>query len=147
MKYIKRLIETALEEALARGKSILLLGALQTGKTTLIDQLPADFSISFAHPKIRQRYEQNPSIIRAEALVRNIGIFGRFLSLAAAESGDIVNFHKLSQEIGVAHTTIVKPGELEYLKMFRQDLEDTCNTTRCLGDIPCGLSSAPSPIF
>ena len=44
--------------------------------------------------------------IRAEALVRNVGSFARFLELAAAESGQIVNFRKLSQEIGVAHTTI-----------------------------------------
>lgn len=233
MEYIKRLIEKPLQDALSRGKSVLLLGARQTGKTTLIDRLATDFSISFAHPRIRQRYEQNPSIligeiealtetlsraplmiidevqkapevldavqylidkniaqfiltgssarklrlntkvnllpgrvvvlhldpltlneimplnslykitlenllvygalpgilnvpepknknidlesyssiyleeeVRAEALVRNLGVFGRFLSLAASESGDIVNFRKLSQEIGIAHTTI-----------------------------------------
>src|SRR5260363_362919 len=44
--------------------------------------------------------------IRSEALVRNVGQFARFLSLAASESGQIVNLRKLSQEIGVAHTTI-----------------------------------------
>lgn len=44
--------------------------------------------------------------IRAEAIVRNLGAFARFLELAAAESGQIVNARKLSQEIGVAHTTI-----------------------------------------
>lgn len=44
--------------------------------------------------------------VRAEALVRNLGSFGRFLELAAAESGLAVNFLKLSQEIGVAHTTV-----------------------------------------
>jgi predicted AAA+ superfamily ATPase len=44
--------------------------------------------------------------VRMEALVRNMGTFGRFLELAAAESGQIVNLRKLSQEIGVAHTTI-----------------------------------------
>jgi predicted AAA+ superfamily ATPase len=45
--------------------------------------------------------------IRAEALVRNIGPFARFLELAASESGRLVNFRKLSQEVGVAHTTII----------------------------------------
>jgi predicted AAA+ superfamily ATPase len=44
--------------------------------------------------------------VRLEALVRNLGQFSRFLELAAAESGKIVNFSKLSQEIGVAQNTI-----------------------------------------
>ena len=44
--------------------------------------------------------------IRTEALVRNVGSFARFLELAASESGNIINLRKLSQEVGVAHTTI-----------------------------------------
>ena len=44
--------------------------------------------------------------VRAEAVVRNLGDFARFLELAAYESGGIINLSKLSQEIGVAHTTI-----------------------------------------
>ncbi len=44
--------------------------------------------------------------IRSEALVRNIGAFSNFLKLAALESGNIANFHKLSQDVGVAHPTI-----------------------------------------
>lgn len=44
--------------------------------------------------------------IRAEALVRDIGSFEKFLRLAAVESGNLINFDKLSQEIGVARTTI-----------------------------------------
>lgn len=39
-------------------------------------------------------------------MVRQVGLFSRLLELAAAESGNIVNFSKLSQEIGIAHTTI-----------------------------------------
>ncbi|MFM8454652.1 MAG: ATP-binding protein [Gammaproteobacteria bacterium] len=50
--------------------------------------------------------------IRQEAIVRKIGVFSRFLELAAAESGKIVNFSKLSQEIGVAHTTIASYYEI-----------------------------------
>ncbi len=53
--------------------------------------------------------------VRAEALVRNLGSFARFLEYAASESGNIVNFRKLSQEIGVSHTTI---------KDYYQVLED-----------------------
>ncbi|OGT47971.1 MAG: hypothetical protein A3E83_02805 [Gammaproteobacteria bacterium RIFCSPHIGHO2_12_FULL_41_20] len=44
--------------------------------------------------------------IRAEAIVRDLGYFARFLELAASESGKTVNFTKLSQEIGVSHSTI-----------------------------------------
>lgn len=44
--------------------------------------------------------------VRAEALVRNLASFSRFLELAAAEAGRIINRRALSQEIGVAHTTI-----------------------------------------
>lgn len=44
--------------------------------------------------------------VRAEALVRNLGSFAQFLEYAASESGQVVNLRKLSQEIGVAHTTI-----------------------------------------
>ena len=44
--------------------------------------------------------------VRAEALVRDIGAFENFLRLAAIESGNIVNFDKISQDIGVARTTI-----------------------------------------
>jgi len=44
--------------------------------------------------------------IRSEAIVRNLANFARFLELAASESGYAVNYSKLSQQIGVAHTTI-----------------------------------------
>ncbi len=228
MKYIHRLIEKNIENALARDKSVLLLGARQTGKTTLINRFPHDLAISFIRPDVRQRYEKNPALlagevsaikeksknhrplvlldevqkapeildvvqdlidqkianfiltgssarkllrgsktnllpgrvvslrldpfllkefssfsiedlllygslpgivqveksadketdlasyvttyleeeVRAEALVRNVGSFAKFLECAASESGKIVNFSKLSQEIGVSHTTI-----------------------------------------
>ncbi len=44
--------------------------------------------------------------VRREALVRNIASFSRFLELAAAQAGEIINLTKLSQEIGVAHSSI-----------------------------------------
>jgi predicted AAA+ superfamily ATPase len=229
MEYFQRAIERPLLAALKRKKSVLLLGARQTGKTTLINRLLSDRIISFIQPAIRQRYEQNPNLligeiealaedkgycplviidevqkvpeildaiqdlidrkiaqfiltgssarklkkgakvnllpgrvvslkldslmlgelidqkftledfllygslpgiltvsetqdkevdltsyvttyleeeIRSEAVVRNIGAFSRFLALAASESGNIINFAKLSQEIGISHTTI-----------------------------------------
>jgi predicted AAA+ superfamily ATPase len=59
--------------------------------------------------------------IRAEALTRNIGQFARFLELAASESGCIVNLTKLSQEVGVAVSTISE---------YYQILEDCMVTFR-----------------
>lgn len=227
--YIHRAIQSPLLETLSQGKSVLLLGARQVGKTTLLKHLEIDFYLTFADPTVRQEAERNlnslkqriiamkkqlgkiplvvidevqkvpdvmdliqylidekiaqfiltgssarklkrpgtinflpgrvilfhldpfslieldkqdlelsslllygslPEIylttlpdlkerllqsyvmsyleeeIRAEAIVRNIGHFSQFLELAAIESGNCVNFSKISQEIGVAHTTI-----------------------------------------
>lgn len=217
-----------MRHTLKRDKSVLLLGARQTGKTTLTNQFKHDLLISFLEPDTRQRYEKSPHLlrgeveslvsgeagkrplvildevqkvpvildvvqdlidrgkanfiltgssarklrrgahvnfipgrivpfrmdpfslqefpakdlnerlfygslpgilavgkqsdretdleayvtiyleeeIRAEAAVRNLGDFARFLELAASESGGIINLRKLSQEIGVSHTTI-----------------------------------------
>jgi len=228
MKYIHRLIEEKIRHALGRDKSVLLFGARQTGKTTLINRFKYDLLISFVQPDIRQQYEKSPHMlkgeveflpnveagkrpliildevqkvpiildvvqdlidrgranfiltgssarklrrgaevnlipgrvvalrldpfslqefpakdlnerllygslpgilavsvmpdreidletyvttyleeeVRAEAVVRNLGNFARFLELAASESGGIINLRKLSQEIGVSHTTI-----------------------------------------
>lgn len=245
MSYIRRKIAKSILETLARGKSILLLGARQTGKTTMINkEIIPDISYSFVDPEIRIRYEKdsallarelktslqswdNPPVIfideiqrvpnvtdiaqllidqkkaqfiltgssahklkhgtsvnllpgrvvaftmdplhldelpenwqnlndiliygtlpfivldnvndnretdlrsyvttyleeeiRAEALVRNIGNFSRFLELAASESGHIVNFTKLSQDVGVAASTIID---------YYQVLEDCMITLR-----------------
>jgi predicted AAA+ superfamily ATPase len=44
--------------------------------------------------------------VRAEALVRNLGQFSRFLQLAALESGGIVHFRGIAQELGLAHTSV-----------------------------------------
>ena len=44
--------------------------------------------------------------IRAEALVRNLGVFSKFLKLAAESSGDLVSMTAIAQDIGVNHATI-----------------------------------------
>ncbi|NGX52266.1 MAG: hypothetical protein KR126chlam5_00562 [Candidatus Anoxychlamydiales bacterium] len=228
MKLIHRLLNKKLERTLKRGKSVLLLGPRQTGKTTLINKYKADLEITLLISKIRRRYEVDPdqlirevkalkrtnnrapliiidevqkvpalmdaiqylidkklgqfiltgssarklkhntninllpgrviqlrldpfsleelsvlpsiesfllygslpaiflepdlSIreeeldsyvdlyledeVRAEAIVRDIGAFENFLRLASIESGNLVNFDKISQDIGVARTTI-----------------------------------------
>lgn len=228
--YIQRIAEKKIVDILSHGKSVLLLGPRQTGKTTLINRIPASRRFTLANPQERLRYEKEPFAltaeveqlaketaqkkpliiideiqkipilmdavqdlidrqiatfvltgssarklkrghdtnllpgrvipvrldplcqqellpadrslstllldgslpeiileenanqreqlldayvtiyleeeIRSEALVRELGDFARFLEFAASESGRIVNFSKLSQEIGKPHSTI-----------------------------------------
>lgn len=67
MNYIPRIIANQIAQILMRGKSVLLLGPRQTGKTTLItQQLKPDISYSFVHANTRQRYEQNPALLEKE---------------------------------------------------------------------------------
>jgi len=229
MMFLKRLLDVKLQRILDRGKSLLLLGPRQVGKTTLIKQYQVDLEISLLIPRLRRQYETDPDRlireieqlaktntrcplvfidevqkvpilldavqylidqktaqfiltgssarklkhgpyinllpgrvievhldpfslmeipeplpeimdlllygslpqirletnsayreeelasyvdlyledeVRKEALVRNIGAFENFLKLAAIESGNIVTFEKISQDIGVARTTI-----------------------------------------
>lgn len=231
MDYIKRHISLKVDAILSKGKSILLLGPRQTGKTTLLQQKICDLYVSFIQPRDRLRYELDPGIlvdevraiaettskkpliivdevqkipiimdvvqglidsnvaqfiltgssarklkrgnhinllpgrviplhmsplsldellssqlklqelliygslpeivmtkttqdkeellqayvtlyleeeVRSEALVRNLPNFARFLELAASESGQTVNYSKLSQRVGVAHTTVTE---------------------------------------
>jgi uncharacterized protein len=51
-----------------------------------------------------------------EAIVRNIGVFSRFLEIAADQSGGIVNYSTISRETGVSSKTI---------KNYYEILEDT----------------------
>jgi predicted AAA+ superfamily ATPase len=226
--YIKRGIGHRIEHALKRGKSVLLLGPRQTGKTTLVERMNPARTITFARAENRQRYEKYPALladelralarertpglplvvldevqkvpalldsvqdlidnniaqfiltgssarklrrhqpvnllpgrvsvlyldpfsileypesnlekllldgslpgivgvpdeqdreqdladyvltyleeeVRAEAAVRNLGAFARFLELAASESGRIINFHKMAMDVGVTNPTI-----------------------------------------
>ena len=69
MKLIKRTIEQRLETSVNDGKSILLLGPRQTGKTTLINQLDSSLMVSFIQARTRLRYERDPEILTDEVLV------------------------------------------------------------------------------
>ena len=66
MKTIPRIIEPRLRRALARQKSVLLLGPRQTGKTTLVEALQPDLLLNFLRPEVRQRYERSPQLLGAE---------------------------------------------------------------------------------
>ena len=54
--------------------------------------------------------------IQAESLVRNLGAFLRFLTLAADENGNIINFSNIARETGTSYHTV---------KEYFQILEDT----------------------
>jgi predicted AAA+ superfamily ATPase len=77
MTYIIRLIEKNILQTLERGKSVLLLGPRQTGKTTMIKHaFRPDISYSFAKASIRQRYEQNPALLESE-LIEQLKVYPR----------------------------------------------------------------------
>ena len=66
MTFLARSVEPRLQQALARRKSVLLLGPRQTGKTTLLHQLKPDVLLNFLRPEVRQRYERSPQLLGAE---------------------------------------------------------------------------------
>lgn len=70
---ITREITHKIDQAWARGKSILLLGPRQTGKTTLSKKYDFDLNINFLSSRMRQAYEANPDLIMKEvfALKKN----------------------------------------------------------------------------
>jgi predicted AAA+ superfamily ATPase len=65
--YQHRLLEAKLQKTLDRGKSILLLGPRQTGKTTLLHQAcSADLNFNLAIPKQRLQFEREPDSLSDE---------------------------------------------------------------------------------
>lgn len=66
MDFINRKTEERMKKALARKKSILLLGPRQTGKTTLVKSLQSDLYINLAKPSSRQAYESDPARLTRE---------------------------------------------------------------------------------
>ncbi len=66
MDYIERGAFRLIERHLRRGKSLLLLGPRQTGKTTLLSRLDASLAVSLVSPDTRIRYERRPELLRGE---------------------------------------------------------------------------------
>src|SRR3989344_6387482 len=66
MDYIERAIEPIIRRTLARKRSVLLLGPRQTGKTTLLQKIPCDYTLSFVQPSVRQKYERNLALLTQE---------------------------------------------------------------------------------
>ncbi len=90
---------TASEYSKASLEELLLYGALP-GIITLKNHRDREIDLeSYATIYLEEE-------IRSEAIVRSLGHFARFLEYAASGSGQIINYRKLSQEIGISHTTI-----------------------------------------
>ena len=66
MNIFKRALEKPIQKALSNQKSVLLLGARQTGKTTLCESLFFDLKLNFSEVKTRQLYEQYPERLQQE---------------------------------------------------------------------------------
>lgn len=66
MSYIPRSVEASLRQTLARGRSVLLLGPRQTGKTTLAEAAKPDLTFNLIRPDVRLRFERTPAALRAE---------------------------------------------------------------------------------
>jgi predicted AAA+ superfamily ATPase len=68
---------------------------LEENKIKLVENLLRSYIETFLEEEIRQ-----------ETLIRNVGVFGNFLKIAAEMSGKILSLRELSQDIGVTHSTI-----------------------------------------
>lgn len=70
----KRAIKSKIEQTLSFGKSVLIFGARQTGKTTLSKQFQLDYSISLLRPALRNQYTRYPDqlIQELEALAKKL---------------------------------------------------------------------------
>jgi len=86
----------------------LRLGSLPAIVTST-DSEAADLLRSYAETYLREE-------IQAEALVRNLGGFARFLEIAAAQSGEILNYSAVGRDASLATRTVQ-----EYYRI----LEDT----------------------
>jgi predicted AAA+ superfamily ATPase len=74
---------------------------LQVGGLPIVygGDAPEEELLAYVHTYLQQE-------IQAEAAVRNIPTFTRFLSLAAITNGDILNFTKISSDVGVSAASV-----------------------------------------
>jgi predicted AAA+ superfamily ATPase len=64
--FFKRAILPQIQKQLDRGKSILLLGPRQTGKTTLLENLKVDLTFDLLNISNKLKYEKNPQLLISE---------------------------------------------------------------------------------
>ncbi len=91
------------------GEQFDLAAALQTGLLPLVWDAPRREETLRAYTQLYLKEE-----IQAEAIVRNLPGFARFLPIAALFHGQIINVTNIAREAGVARTTV--HGYLEILE-------------------------------
>lgn len=75
MNYLKRLLEPRIKHALMRKKSILLLGARQSGKSTLLKHLCAPLRYyDLSSPRLRREFEQDPDRLSDEITAMRLSL-------------------------------------------------------------------------
>jgi predicted AAA+ superfamily ATPase len=105
----RRSIEPTLKRHLDRGKSILLLGPRQTGKTTLLGGMAPDLGLSLVAPAVRQRYEKDPSLLAGEVRALPPPVSGRRRPLVTIDE-----VQKVPILMGVAQDLIDR-GEAQFV--------------------------------
>lgn len=70
--WIERAITPKIKDTLSRGKSILIFGPRQCGKTSLVKKLKHDIYITLMDPNYLRRYELNPGIFLQEIRAKNM---------------------------------------------------------------------------
>lgn len=156
-EYIERTVRERLEATLARGRSVLLLGPRQTGKTTLLERLRPDLLLDFMRPEVRLRYERQPGLLGAEveALTAKVGSQPPLIALDEVQRvPELVNVvqHLIDRRVGrfvLTGSSVRKlrrgrdtnwlPGRVVPLRLARfqwrstgrRDFWTACFTDRC----------------
>jgi predicted AAA+ superfamily ATPase len=94
MLHLDAMTLSEINQPLPELNSLLLFGSLPGINCETNNQFREDDLISYVETYLEEE-------IRREALVRNLGAFGRFLELSAMTLGEPVNFTRLSQDVGV----------------------------------------------
>ena len=95
---------------------------------TAADEAATDILRSYGDTYLREE-------IQAEAVVRNLGGFARFLDIAAAQSGDILNYSAVGRDAGLATRTVQEYFQIleDTLLGFRLDAWRNSPRARLLG--------------
>ena len=99
MEILPRIIASRMRQVLERGKSVLLLGPRQTGKTTLLEPLQPDLLLNFLRPEVRLRYERTPQLLGAELEALSGRSRGRMPLIALDEVQRVPELLNVAQDV------------------------------------------------
>jgi predicted AAA+ superfamily ATPase len=93
--HFKMASETDLKTVLKHGELPKVLTLVADSREKIARELLSSYVMTYLEEEVR-----------AEALVRQIGSFTRFLKLAAENSGRLISLRSMAQDIGVTHATV-----------------------------------------